>query len=417
MKYSKYPFKTLKKDPADELSRNAKLLIRAGFAYKEMAGVYSLLPFGVKVLNKIVTIIEKEMNSIGGMQTQMSTLQKKERWEKVNRWDDNIVDNWFKTKLKNGQELGLAYTHEAAFADMLTNYTSSYKDLPIALYEFRKIYRNELRAKSGLMRGREFFWKAMYSFSKNEDEHNEFYEKAKKAYINIFDNVGLGDKTFLTFASGGTFSKYSHEFQTLSEAGEDIIYLHREKNIAINREVFNDKVLLDLNLKREELEEVKAIEVGNIFSLAHSFTKPLDLKFIDDKGNSNYIYMGSYGIGITRLIGTIVEVLSDEKGIIWPKSVSPFDMHLIDLGEDSVIKKETKILYEALLKSGFDVLWDDRDISAGEKFADADLIGLPFRLVVSAKTLKGYEVEIKKRGSDKLQFAKISDIVKVLKNL
>ncbi len=415
MKYSKYPFRTIKEVPVDEKANNAKLLIRAGFVFKEMAGVYSFLPFGLRVLNKVIKIIEQEMDAIGGMQVQMSTLQKKERWEKTGRWDDEVVDNWFKTKLKNGQELGLAYTHEAAFTDMLTSFVKSYRDLPLYFYEFRKIYRNELRAKSGLMRGREFFWKAMYSFSRDKKEHDEFYKKAKQAYLNIFQKVDLGDITYLTFASGGSFTKFSHEFQTLSEAGEDTIYIDYEKNIAINKEVYTKDVLEDLGVDESNLEKKKAIEVGNIFSLGSTFSKPLDLNYVDSSGKEQVVYMGSYGIGISRLIGTIVETHYDGAGIIWPKSVAPFDVHLIDLGNKDTVYQKAKDIYEILKKAGVEVLWDDREISAGEKFSSADLIGIPIRLVISQKTLKQNAVEFKLRKEDTLQLVKISDILKHIK--
>src|SRR3989338_8964935 len=221
MKQSKLFTKTKKEAPADEVSRNAELLIRGGFIHKEMAGVYSYLPLGLRVLKKIENIIREEMNEIGGIEMRTSILQNKEVWEKSNRWDDEIVDSWFKTKLKNGGEVGLSFTNEEAYSNILKQYVSSYKDLPIFPYDFKNIFRNETRSKSGIMRGREFYWKALYSFSKSEQEHNEFYEKIKQAYHTIFTRAGIGHITYLTFASGGTFSKYSHEFQTITSVGED----------------------------------------------------------------------------------------------------------------------------------------------------------------------------------------------------
>lgn len=272
MLQSKLFTKTKKEFPADETSNNARFLIQAGYIFKEMAGVYSLLPLGVRVIQKIENIIREEMNKIGGMEMKTSILQNKEVWEKTNRWNDEVVDTWFKTKLKNGADVGLSFTNEEAYANIMKSYISSYKDLPAYPYDFKSIFRNEARSKSGLMRGREFYWKALYSFSRNKEEHTKFYEKAEEAYRNVFERVGLGDKTYFTFASGGTFSKFSHEFQTLSEAGEDTIYVDFEKKIAVNKEVLTDEILEDLELDKNNLVEKRAIEVGNIFSLEYKFS-------------------------------------------------------------------------------------------------------------------------------------------------
>ena len=414
MKQSELFTKTQKFAPKDEVSRNAQLLIRAGYVYKEMAGVYSLLPLGLRVLEKISAIIKEEMDKIGGQQMKNSVLQNKVNWEKTNRWDDELVDNWFKTKLKSGSDLGLAFTHEEAMTNLMKTFISSHKDLPAYPYDIRTMFRNEKRAKSGLMRGREFYWKALYSFSKNEEEHYKFYEQAQKAYQNIFRRVGLGDLTYLTFASGGTFSKYSHEFQTLSEAGEDIIYIDQEKNLAVNREVFNDEVLAELGIKnKNKLKEAKAIEVGNIFTLGTKFSEPLDLKFKDKNGKEHFVFMGSYGIGISRLLGTIVEVFADDKGIVWPAEVSPFQVHLIDIDAGDEAEK----IYQDLRKEGVEVFWDDRpDKKPGEKFADADLLGFPWRLVVSSRSLQAGGVELKKRTNKEGQIVKTEELKNILKN-
>ena len=398
MKQSTLFTRTQKEAPADEMAKNAQLLIRGGFIYKEMAGVYSLLPLGLMVMKKIEDIIRQEMNAIGGVEMRTSIIQNKEVWEKSNRWDDEIVDNWFKTTLKNGGEIGLSFTNEEAYANILKQYISSYKDLPVCAYDFKSIFRNETRSKSGILRGREFYWKALYSFSKDEEQHNVFYEKAKQAYKNIFQTVGLGDVTYLTFASGGVFSKYSHEFQTITDAGEDIIYVDEKKGIAVNNEVYNDEVLENLELDKSTLIEKKAIEVGNIFSLGTRFSEPFDLKYKNDKGEEVLVVMGSYGIGIGRLMGTVVEVLSDDKGIVWPETIAPFRVHLLALGEDTEVSDEANKLYETLTKQNIEVLFDDRTgLSAGEKFADSDLLGMPYRVVVSSRSLKNGGFEVKKR--------------------
>ena len=418
MKQSKLFTKTRKEAPADETSKNAELLIRGGFIHKEMAGVYSFLPLGLRVLNKVENIIREEMNAIGGTEMRTSVLQNKEIWEKSNRWDDEVVDNWFKTKLKNGGEVGLSFTNEEAYSNILKQYVSSYKDLPIYPYDFKNIFRNETRSKSGIMRGREFYWKALYSFSKDEKEHNDFYENAKIAYQNIFKRAGIGHLTYLTFASGGSFSKFSHEFQTITSVGEDTVYLDEDSNIAINKEVYTDEVISELKLKKENLIEKRAVEVGNIFSLGTKFSAPFDLKYRNENGEEKLVVMGSYGIGLGRLIGTIVEVLSDDKGIVWPESIAPFAIHLLSLGEDEEVLKEADKVYESLIKEGIEVLFDDRSgLSAGEKFSDADLLGIPFRAVVSVRSLKEKGIELKKRTEEKGKIVTLDELKKIcLKN-
>ncbi len=392
--------KTRKDAPKDEVSKNAQLLIRAGFIHKEMAGVYSYLPLGLKVMNKIVGVIREEINKIGGQEIYLTALQDKKIWEISGRWSDDVVDTWFKTKLKNDTELGLSFTHEEPLTQLMTEYLRSFRDLPTFVYQFQTKFRNEARAKSGIMRGREFLMKDLYSFCRDEGEHAEFYEKAKQAYMNIFEKVGLGDKTFVTFASGGSFSKYSHEFQTITNAGEDSIFVDEKRKIAVNKEVMNDEVLNDLALNKADLVEKKAVEVGNIFSLGTKFSDTFDLKYIDDKGEKKSVIMGSYGIGPGRVMGTIAEILSDDKGLVWPKSIAPFEIHFILIEDkDGKVKIEADRLYENLIKKGIEVLYDDRDTRAGEKFADSDLIGIPTRIIISEKTLESKSVEIKDRKS------------------
>ena len=410
MRQSQLFTKTRKEAPGDEVSKNAQLLIRAGFIHKEMAGVYSFLPLGLRVIENITKIIREEMDAVGGVRVQSAVLQKKETWEKTNRWSDDVVDNWFKTNLKNETELGLAFTHEEPMTAMMKDYISSYKDLPAYPYDIMTVFRNEARAKSGVMRGREFFWKALYSFSRDEQQHNEFYEKMKIAYKNVFDRVGIGAMTYLTFASGGSFSKYSHEFQTLSSAGEDIIHIHSESGTAINKEVFTDEVKNDLRLEGDFKEE-KAIEVGNIFSLGEKFSGPLELTYKDEQGEVKNVFMGSYGIGISRLVGTIAELLSDDRGLVWPESIAPFQVHLISIGQDE--KAET--LYNTLKSKGIEVLFDDRDARPGEKFADSDLVGIPYRVVISEKSLTAGGYEIKKRDSLESQIVDPDTLLQIFK--
>lgn len=420
MRQSKLFTKTRREAPSDETAKNAELLIRGGYIHKEMAGVYSLLPLGLKVIKNIENIIRKEMDAIGGTEMKTSIIQNKEVWEKSNRWSDDVVDNWFKTKLKNGNEVGLSFTNEEAYSNILKQYISSYKDLPAFPYDFKEIFRNEARSKSGVLRGREFYWKALYSFSRSESEHLEFYERAKQAYKNIFDKVGIGSKTYITFASGGTFSKFSHEFQTITEAGEDTIYINKEdygkglntdlNRAAINKEIWNDDLKKELNLNGDFVEN-KSIEVGNIFTLGTKFSKPFDLKYKNDKGEDILVFMGSYGIGLGRLMGTIVEVFADDKGMIWPESVAPFKFHLIEIpSENENVKKTSEEIYKRLGEDN--VLYDDRNLRAGEKFADADLLGMPYQIIVSEKNVDSGKIEIKKRQTGVISMLSIDEIEK-----
>jgi len=392
------------------VSKNAQLLIRAGYIHKEMAGVYDYLPLGLRTLEKVNDIIRKEMNAIGGQELLLSALQDPLLWQKTDRWDEEKVDSWFKTKLQNDTVLGLGFTHEEPLTRIMKEHIHSYRDLPQYVYQVQDKFRNELRAKSGIMRGREFLMKDLYSFSQNNDEHDAFYEKAKEAYLTIFKRAGLGDRTYVTFASGGVFSEYSHEFQTLCNAGEDTIYVSKEKNIAVNKEVYTDEVLSDLGLDEEMLIKEKAIEVGNIFSLGTRFSEALGLVYKDETGNEHPVVMGSYGIGPGRLMGTIAEIYSDEKGLMWPESVAPFKVHLLVIasGEGKGVHTEAEKLYMSLLDKGVEVLYDDREARAGEKLADADLLGIPYRVVISEKTLEKKSVEVKKRSEDDVELVSLA---------
>lgn len=402
MKQSTLFTKARREAPADEVSKNAQLLIRAGYVHKEMAGVYDFLPLGLRVMNKIMGIIREEMNAIGGQEVLLSALQDPEVWKQTDRWSDENVDAWFKTKLKNDAELGLGFTHEEPITRMMRDHIASYKDLPRYAYQFQNKFRNETRAKSGIMRSREFIMKDLYSFSKDAKEHDSFYEESAKAYARIFERAGIGDQTYKTFASGGSFSKYSHEFQTVCEAGEDIIYIDEAKRIAVNKEVYDDpEVYKATGIDKDALKEAKSIEVGNIFTLGTRFSKALGLKYKDAEGKDTAVFMGSYGIGPARLMGTIVELLSDEKGIVWPTEVAPFAVHLVSLGKPGdEVEQLADGLYAELTEKGAEVLYDDRDLRPGEKFAESDLLGMPKRIVVGkdATTSGVFELVDRKTG-------------------
>ncbi len=409
--------KTRKEVPADESSKNAQLLIKAGFIHKEMAGVYSLLPLGFTVVQKIKKIIADEMEALGSQEIIMSTLQSKEVWEKTDRWSDDKVDVWFKSKLKNDTEVGFGWSHEEPITSMMTSHIASYHDLPRVVHQFQNKLRNETRAKSGIMRCREFVMKDMYSYSQDEAQHMDFYTKATQAYLTVFKRVGLGDITFVTSASGGVFTdKFSHEFQTLCEAGEDNIYVHTDGVIALNEEIFNDETLSKMGMQKSDFEMKKAAEVGNIFTFGTKKCQELDLYYTNEAGEKTPVFLGSYGIGVTRLMGVIAEVCSDEKGLMWPTEVAPFAVHLVRLGNSPETLAEADALYASLRKQSIEVLYDDRDMRPGEKFADADLIGIPIRLVVSDKTVAQNKVEMKYRSSTESELVSVEEVMKVVIN-
>ncbi len=548
MKSSELFTRTFKQAPAEEVSKNAQLLIRAGYVYKVMAGVYAYTPLGLRVLENIKQIVREEMNAIDGQELIMSSLQRRETWEVTGRWDDEVVDIWFKSKLKDGTDVGFGWSHEEAIIEMLKTFLSSYKELPINVYQFQTKLRNELRAKSGIMRGREFIMKDMYSCSVNAEQHEAFYQSCIEAYKKVFDRVGLGENTYVTFASGGAFTQYSHEFQTICDAGEDKIYMVPSTGEAFNEEVApakaptldtqeeqkplevidepgvigvaaickqlglrpdqttktmlyraddgtniaavvrgdydvnEDKLkavlgasrvrLLDeeairqltgaelgyagvLNLadsirlvvdeaceglvnfetganksgqhavqvnwerdlpRPEAFYDIKTVkegdmhpdtgevytihktaEVGNIFNFGIQKSKDTNFVFTDENGEQQYVHLGSYGIGITRLMGVMAENFSDEKGLVWPDAVAPFRVYLARLGDDEAVVKAADTLYEELMHDGIEVLYDDTDRRAGEKFADADLLGMPHRIIVSPKTVEAEQYEYKKR--------------------
>lgn len=414
MKQSQLFTKTSKNISSDEVSRNAQLLVQAGFVDKLMAGVHTLLPMGLKVVKKIEQIIREEMNKMGGQEIIMPALHPKENWDKTGRWD--TMDDLFQLKMDNDKQFALGPTHEEVVSPLAKRFISSYKDLPKAVYQFQHKFRNEKRAKSGLLRGREFFMKDMYSFNLNQEELDGFYEKAIDAYQTIFKRCGLNDLTYLTYASGGSFSKYSHEFQTLTQAGEDIIYICDDCKAAINKEIIEDLGNKCPECGNGSLREEKAIEVGNIFKLGTKYSEPFSLAYKDQDGQDKPVIMGCYGIGLERLMGTVVEVSNDERGIIWPESIAPYRVHLLALGVKKEIFDKADEIYNELSSAGIEVLLDDRsDVSAGEKMADADLMGITYRVIISEKTLAQDSVEIKKRNESEARLEKIPALLNYFK--
>lgn len=401
MRLSKNFTRTIKQAPADEVARNAQLLIRAGYVHKTMAGVYSYLPLGLKVVENIKQIVREEMNKIDSQELVMSTLQRKETWQETGRWSDELVDVWFKSHLQDGTEVGFGWTHEEPIVDLLRNYLKSYKDLPISVYQFQNKLRNELRAKSGIMRGREFVMKDMYSVHASKEDLDKYYNAAIEAYKRCYDRFGIGDETYVTFASGGAFTKFSHEFQTICDAGEDYIYLHRGKNIAVNEEVL-DEAVKELDIDRSELERVKTAEVGNIFNFGTQKSEEMRLVFTDAEGVEQYAYMGSYGIGITRVMGVIVEKFADDKGLVWPENIAPAKVYLVQIGSQS--RSAADELYQKLQSAGIETIYDDRDERPGVKFADAELLGIPYRVTVSDRLLDDgkWEVSTRQTGEQRL---------------
>ena len=406
MKLSQLFTKTLRDVPSDETAKNAQLLLRGGFVFKNSAGIYSFLPLGWKVAQKIMNIIREEMDAIGGQEMFMPALVEKKYMEPTGRWN---LDVGFFAKGLNDEEANyvLGWSHEEVLTAIASKFISSYKDLPFAAYQIQTKFRNEARAKSGLLRGREFMMKDLYSFHVSEGDLNKFYEKAAQAYHKVFERCGL--KSIYTLAGGGIFTdKFTHEFQVLSDIGEDTIFLCSECGYAENKEISKLEQGSNCPKCNSKVIEEKSIEVGNIFNQGTKYSEALGLDFVDEKGDKHPVVMGAYGIGVSRLMATVVEIHNDEKGIIWPENIAPYKVHLISLEQNDEADK----IYDDLQKSGVEVLYDDReDKTAGEKFADADLIGCPVRIVVSKKTLEKNSVELKLRNEKDFKLAKLSEII------
>lgn len=409
MRQSKFFNKTTKTISSEEKSRNAQFLVQGGFINRLMAGVYTFLPLGFKILKKIEGIIREEMNAIDGQEIYMPALHPLDNYLKTGR---DKIEVLFHLNSQKGQKLVLGQSHEEVIVPLVKQYLSSYKGLPLYLYQIQVKFRNERRAKSGILRSREFIMKDLYSFHQDEKDLNHYYEIVKKAYQKIFKRVGIGHLTYLTLASGGTFSEFSHEFQTITKAGEDTIYLCRHCQVAINDELMEKYQNRCPTCKNQKLQKEKAIEVGNIFPLKTKFSEAFDLKYIDDQGKPKPVMMGCYGIGLGRLLGTVAEINCDKNGLIWPKSVTPFEVHLLGLENDQEIRNQAEKAYRALHNQGVEVLYDDRLDSAGVKLKDADLIGLPIRLIVSKKTKK--EIELRFRSEQKIELVSFEKALKII---
>ena len=420
MRMTKLYTRTLRDAPQSDVSKNAQLLTRAGFVHKLMAGAYTFQPLGLRVLNKIEAIIREEMNAIDGQEIVMPALQPREVWDATGRWDQ--IDVLFKLKGAGDRDLALGPTHEEVVTPLVTSYIRSYRDLPQAVYQLQTKFRNEARAKSGLLRGREFRMKDMYSFHATAADLDAFYERATEAYVKIYQRLGLGDITLRTFASGGAFCKYSHEFQTITPYGEDTIYRPKGMDIAINKEIMDDKEALAGIVPHykegdeKEFEEMRAIEVGNIFKLGSRFSDAIGANYTDQAGTQQKIHMGCYGIGPSRVMGTIAECMSDDKGLIWSEEIAPYQVHLVSLAREEAEIAAADALYQQLEQQGFSVLYDDRaGVQAGEKLADADLIGIPHRVLISRKTMAENALEYKHRKGEKAAMMPLDAVLTVLR--
>jgi prolyl-tRNA synthetase len=404
-------YKTTKEKAVDVESISHDLLARTGFVDQLMAGVYTFLPLGFRVLKNIENIIRKNMVEAGGQEILMPVLQPKENWLKTGRW--NNLDVLFKVKGSGDKDYALGPTHEEVVSPLAKRNIFSYRDLPFALFQIQTKLRDELRAKSGLLRTREFLMKDLYSFHSTQEDLDKYYDKIIKIYFNIYKELGIRSQTYLTFASGGTFSKYSHEFQMVADAGEDIIYICNKCKTAINKEIKSENTVCP-NCSSDSFVEKRAIEVGNIFKLGTKYSLPFELKFKDSDGSEKPVIMGCYGLGVSRIMGAVVEANYDERGIIWPKEIAPFTAHLIPVGEGKKIEATTQKIYQDLQRNDIQVIYDDRtDKSVGEKFAEADLIGVPYRIVVSEKTLLKNSVEVKERSKKQVRLVKIKDLKKL----
>ncbi len=410
MRYSQLFGKTSKSIATDADSINAQLLTQAGYITKQMAGVYNYLPLGLRVLTNIQRIIREEMNALGASEILMPAMTAEESYRTTGR---DAMDVLFHVPGRDESKLVLNPTHEEVVTPLVQKYTFSYRDLPVAVYQIQNKFRNEPRAKSGLLRGREFNMKDLYSFHASQESLDAYYEQVAAAYFKIYHRLGLGDLTVFTYASGGMFSRYSHEFQTIAEVGEDTIFLCTSCRVAVNKEISDEQKTCPA-CGNMDLQEKKAIEVGNIFKLGTKFSAAFGFNHHDETGKEQPVIMGCYGIGPSRIMGTLVEVLHDERGIIWPESIAPFRVHLAVLGIDPAVLEAAEKLHHQLEEKNISVLFDDRNASAGEKLADADLIGIPYRLVISKKTLAENKIELKKRNSPTVELLPIEAILPIV---
>jgi prolyl-tRNA synthetase len=412
MRYSKVFSRATKSIPADSESINARLLVQAGFVDQEMAGVYTWLPLGLAVLRNVEQIVREEMNDLGASEIFMPSLQPKEYWDTTNRWEG--VDVLFKLKSQTGKDYALGCTHEEVVTPLVQKFVQSYKDLPMATYQINTKFRDELRAKSGVLRGREFRMKDMYSFHTTQEDLSAFYQQALKAYVRAYSRCGLQVK--VVQASGGVFTQnLSHEFQAITDAGEDVLIACDHCEFGENSEIATHKAGDECPMCKTTLVTTKGIEVGNIFDLGTKYSDAFKLEITNESGERQRVLMGCYGIGTSRLVGAIIESSHDEKGMIWPKSIAPALVHLVRIGEDAESVAAADGLYAELRKQGVSVFYDDRDATAGAKFADADLMGMPLRLTVSKRTLGTGSVEWKERTSEEAknvsQESVVTDVV------
>ncbi len=409
MKQSDLFVKTLKNISSEESSKNAELLLRGGFIYKNSSGVYSYLPLGLRVIQKISDIVRQEMNRIGSVEVLLPALIENKYLEKTGRQQVDVGFDVVGKNEDNGMYT-LGWTHEEVITEIATKYIQSFRDLPVSIYQIQTKFRNELRAKSGLLRGREFIMKDMYSFHKNEKELLEYYEKVKDAYMLVMDRVGL--EAYYTLAEGGDFTiSNTHEFQVLAESGEDVIYYNKKDEMAFNEEVIGEVEGFDASKYKKD----NSIEVGNIFPLGTKYSEAYNLMWQDDKGVKHPVFMGSYGIGVSRLMATIAEVSNDKNGIIWNREVAPFLVHIVSIGDDAEVMKKAQELYDILIKDNFEVLLDDRsDVSVGGRFADSDLFGIPYRIVISKKNIEEDNYELKERIKENSNYYKLSEIKDIL---
>lgn len=432
MKQSNFFYISTKELPKEEASKNAQLLIRGGFVDKLSAGVYTYLPLGFRVIKKIEKIIREELRKIGAIELLMPSLHPRENWVKTGRWDS--MDDLYKIT-EGSKEIALGPTHEEVVVPLASRYIQSWQDIPrtegsqfsLSLFQFQTKFRKELRAKSGILRTREFIMKDLYSFHQDEQDLDVFYKKVEKAYQNIWKRIGIVDKVYYTFAAGGTFSKFSHEYQLVTSAGEDTIYVckecekrcnetgHEDMPAALNKEIIEEVKSCPICGSKDFREE-KAIEIGNIFKLKTKFTEPFDLRFTNDQGEKKLVTMGCYGIGLGRVMGAVAEISNDSKGVIWPKEVSPFCIHLIRIdSKDDKVAIKAESLYNELKEKGYEILYDDRIASPGKKLIDADIIGIPVRIVVSQRSLENGGVEIKLRNSEESKIINTKELYSFLK--
>jgi prolyl-tRNA synthetase len=420
MLFSKIFIPTLKEAPQEAEVTSHNLMLRAGMIRKVASGIYTWLPLGLKVLKNIENIVRDEMNASGAQEVLMPMVQPKELWLETKRWE-KMGPELLRFKDRHERDFCLGPTHEEVITDLVRLNIKSYKELPINLYQIQTKFRDEIRPRYGVMRGREFLMKDSYSFGIDEKFLQDSYELMRKTYKNILEKIGL-DYKIVKADSGAIGGDVSEEFHVLAENGEDTIAVSDSSEYAINTEVLlkNNKSIDSLEGQPSPdgnglIQIKKGIEVGHIFQLGKVYSENMKATVLSNQGNAETLFMGCYGIGVSRLVAAAIEQNNDDKGIVWPDAIAPFHINIISIGyeKNKLIKETSHKIYQDLSKMGYEILLDDRDLGYGSKIKDSELLGIPLNIVIGNKFVKEDLVEIQTRQGDS-SLTKLDDLNEIL---